>query len=592
MSTRIVTLAAFALAAACNRAPSDAGPSQRDLLAGAWSPEQAQVILDKTHTIRLAPDVSGLTAGEQTALAALLETGELVQTIYEDQLHVDAAAARAQLERRGPAHLRTLYRLFEGPVATTLENKRVPFLAADPPQPGRSVYPWRMTREEIDQFLHEHPDQQESISAPRTVVRRAADADSDLATLDRYPVLDALHPGLRTRLELIGRGADRAPLYALPYSVAYGDRLVRAHELLTRAADALAADDPELAGYLRNRGRDLLSDDYESGDAAWVTGRFRHLNAEIGSYETYDDALLGVKTFFGFSLLALRAGDTDKLRAALGGLQAFEDSLPYEHHKRVRENIPVGVYDVIADFGQARGGNTASILPNDPLMARRYGRTIVLRANIMRNPEIADAEQRSWRAVVAPAQAGELTADGEFQRTLWHEIGHYLGVDRTADGRELGDALGDDADLLEEMKADLVSLFVAQALRAGGYYDDAALRSVEAAGVLRALVNNKPRRDQPYQTMSLIQCNFFLEQGLLRYASGALVIDHARYHEAVGALLARVLEIQYQGDKAAADRFIEQYTRWDEALHGAIAARIRDNQRYRFAIFTYAALGE
>ena len=33
----------------------------------------------------------------------------------------------------------------------------------------------------------------------------------------------------------------------------------------------------------------------------------------------------------------------------------------------IREDIPVGVYDVIADFGQSRGGNTASILPNEAL---------------------------------------------------------------------------------------------------------------------------------------------------------------------------------------------------------------------------------
>ena len=41
-------------------------------------------------------------------------------------------------------------------------------------------------------------------------------------------------------------------------------------------------------------------DDYESGDAAWVTGHFKNLNAQIGSYETYDDELYGVKTFFRF----------------------------------------------------------------------------------------------------------------------------------------------------------------------------------------------------------------------------------------------------------------------------------------------------
>ncbi len=59
-----------------------------------------------------------------------------------------------------------------------------------------------------------------------------------------------------------------------------------------------------------------------------------------------------------------------------------------------------------------------------------------------------------------------------------------------------------------------------------------------------------------------------------------------------GKLLARVLEVQYQGDKAAADRFIDEYAKWDEALHGAVAANIRGRQRYRFRLFKYAALGE
>ena len=46
------------------------------------------------------------------------------------------------------------------------------------------------------------------------------------------------------------------------------------------------------------------------------------------------------------------------------------------------------------------------------------------------------------------------------------------------------------------------------------------------------------------------------------------------------------------GDKAEADRFIDQYTTWKEDLHGVIARNIRDQSRYRFRLFKYAALGE
>lgn len=592
MSTPVAALAAIALFAACDRGSPAHEPPPRDLIAGAWTAEQARPLLAVTRTVRLAPDLSALGAGERAAVGKLLEVGAIMQALYEDQLHPQAAEARAQLERRGSAHLRTLYQLFEGPVANNLDNQRVPFLAVEPPQPGRNVYPWRITRGEVDAFLAAHPDEREAITAPRTVVRRAADLARDLAALDRHPVLDALHPGLRGRLVRAQRGGDPAALVALPYSVANADSLVRAHRLLAEAADAVQAEDPELAGYLRNRGRDLVSDDYESGDAAWVTARFRHLNAEIGSYESYDDELYGAKTFFSLSLLAVRPRETEELRAALGGLQAFEDSLPYRHHKRVRERIPVGVYDVIADFGQARGSNTASILPNEAYLAQRYGRTIILRANIMRSPEFAGDDQLVWRAALAPAHADELVAEGDFQRTLWHEVGHYLGVDTTADGRDLPSALAENADLLEEMKADLVSLFVAEALRDRGYYDDGTFRAVQSAGILRVLLDNRPRRDQPYRTMELIQWNFFLEKGLLRFENGRLAIDRGRYQATVAALLERVLDLQYKGDKGAADRFIAEYTRWDDALHGAIAARLRQTRRFRFALFRYGVLAE
>jgi hypothetical protein len=60
----------------------------------------------------------------------------------------------------------------------------------------------------------------------------------------------------------------------------------------------------------------------------------------------------------------------------------------------------------------------------------------------------------------------------------------------------------------------------------------------------------------------------------------------------VGKLLQKVLEVQYAGDKPGADQFIDQYTSWKDDLHGVIAKNIRDQSRYRFRLFKYAALGE
>ncbi len=564
---------------------------------GYWPLEKSQPLIDKTQTIRLAPDLSKLSEGERKAVAKLIEVGYIFQKLYEEQRHPDALSsyrALEQLDKRTgstPAtqNLLTLYRLFQGPIATTLENKREPFLPVEPSKPGKNMYPWGITKEAVDE-------KGKDILDLRTVVRSATakNLSEDIAKLNKYPALQTFHPGLLAELRSLASKPAANALYAVPYAVVYADDLMKAYGLLREAADAVEKDDDEFARFLRNRARDLLSNDYESGDASWVTGRFKNLNAQIGSYETYDDELFGVKTFFAFCLLQNRQEETTALRQAMKGLQALEDSLPYQHHKQVREDIPVGVYDVVADFGQSRGGNTATILPNESYLARRYGRTILLRANIMRDPNIFEGTSRTLAAAIGEQQAKELTPDGNFYRTLWHEVGHYLGVDRTKDGRDLDEALQDNSNAMEEMKADLVSLFVAEALRKQGYYTDAQLRSVYAGGILRVLQNNRPRRDQPYNTMQLMQWNFYLENGLLTFdpATKTLQVHYDKYHDVVGKMLEKTLAVQYEGDKAGSDRFIDEYTKWDENLHGVIAANIRAQQQYRFRVFKYAALGE
>ncbi len=578
---RLALLAALA-AAGCTNAPAPA------LDGAAWTPAQSAPILDRTMRVSLADNASALTAAEQAAARELIAAGDIMQRLYEDQRHPQAVAARALVAASGRGDLADLYRLSSGPIATTLDNAREAFLPVAPETPARNVWPQGATKEAIEAYLSAHPARRAELLDPRAVVRRASPDERAraLAALDRHPAIDTLHPGLRARLE------SAADYLAIPYSVAYADEIAAVYAHLNAAAAHVAAGDPAFARYLRLRARDLLADDYEAGDAAWVTMRFSgNLNAQIGSYETYDDALFGVKTFFSLSLLQRDAGETAKLSRAIAGLQSIEDALPYDAKKRVRDDIPVGVYNVIADFGQARGMNTATILPNDADLSRRYGRTILMRGNIIRHPDsYAEFSQGAFRAAVDRRRHDDLSVDGNLYRTLWHEIGHYLGVERAADGRDLDVALEDNADALEEMKADLVSLFAARRLSQAGVFSSRDLRAIEAAGVRRVLLKSKPRRDQPYGVMQLIQWNWFVDRGLLKFEDGALTIDYRNYAAASESLLAETLRLQRDGDRAAADAFIDRWTVWDENLHGAVAKRMKDAEKYRFTLVSYDAV--
>jgi hypothetical protein len=252
----------------------------------------------------------------------------------------------------------------------------------------------------------------------------------------------------------------------------------------------------------------------------------------------------------------------------------------------------VGVYNIIADFGQSRGANTASILPNEAAQTRKYGRIILLRNNIMTNPELFDDRKTLFSAAVTAEQAGDLSLQGPFYRTLWHEVGHYLGVDTTQDQRDLNEALSPWGSHYEEMKADLLSLYTSAQLNAAGTMDDDLLRSVQAAGILRVLQRNQPRMDQPYQTMQLMQMNYFLQKGLLSFdpASARLTIHYDRYQQVASQLLEEVLAIQSAGSSERARQFIEKYTAWEAELHERLAQRLREASRYRFRMVRYKAL--
>ena len=601
---KILLVSAGFLLAACSQSEptqnaqvptaNDAAPAREDVTVthdffdGAWGDDRTNAILDKTMRLHLAFDNSQLTAGERAAVAELLAAGERLHALYLDQKHPQGRAAEQALlsasERQG---LNDLFWIMKGPIATTLDNQRQAFLNVDDEAPARNVYPNGVNREGMDAFLADHPDLRDDLLHLRAVVRAASDYNkaAALAVLDARPTLDVLHPGLR---DAINNAVD---YIALPYSVAYADDIFYIYDRLIAAADHMQEDDIAFARFLRLRARDLLADDYDGGDAAWVTGEFTgNLNAQIGSYETYDDALYGVKSFFSLSLLQRDKEKSDELAAAIADIQTIEDALPYNATKKVRSGIPVGVYNVVADFGQSRGTNTATILPNEGHLSRQYGRTILIRSNILTNPQIFEESKRAFVAATHASHHDDFASEGNFYRTLWHEVGHYLGPDQTRAGGDIDAALQDTADLMEEMKADLVSLFAAPRLHEAGYYSDAQLRAIYAAGIRRVLQKNIPRRAQAYQTMQLIQWNWFLDKGLLRFDDGVLTIDYDRYPETIASLLSQILDLQYQGDRDVANAFVDQWTNWDDALHGVIAEKMKAAEGSRFRLVTYEAL--
>lgn len=144
------------------------------------------------------------------------------------------------------------------------------------------------------------------------------------------------------------------------------------------------------------------------------------------------------------------------------------------------------------------------------------------------------------------------------------------------------------------MKADLVSLYAAKTLRETGYLDDASLESFYASGILRTLQTVKPRRDQPYQTMQLMQFNWFLDQGLISFdtKTGLLSVRYEKYHEVVTSLLREILAIQHAGDLARAEAFMDKWTTWTPEIHEVVAKKRKESLKFTSVIVRYGVEGD
>lgn len=564
--------------------------TQENFLQNAWSENQTAELLDKTMRIKFSYNDTGLSENERAAVKELLLAGERMHSIYIDQVHPHAREYEALLSgQQKRTDIKELFRIMKGPIATTLDNKRINYFQSKLKTANENVYPQGVSREELDAFMLENPERKDSILHLRSVVKKATQSNIDevLRTLVERPSLNVLHPGLTERVQ------NATGYFSVPYSVAYADDIFYIYDRLNAAANHMKVEDPAFAKYLTLRARDLLADDYDGGDATWVTANFKgNLNAQIGSYETYDDSLFGVKSYFSLSLLQKDSKKSAELAGGISDIQSIEDALPYDSKKRVRNNIPVGVYNVIADFGQARGTNTATILPNESHLSRQFGRTILIRASVLSNENIFNESNSAFKAATAKIHHNDMALEGNLYRTLWHEIGHYLGPDQTKFGGDIDAALQINADLIEEMKSDLISLFSAKRLHANGAYSDEQLRSIYASGISRVLQKNKPRRAQAYGTMKLIQMNWYLDRKLLTFENGKLYIDYTRYDEAVESLLSEVLNIQHQGNAQATEAFVVKWTKWDDKLHGFIGDAMKASETSRYRLVTYEALGE
>jgi hypothetical protein len=510
--------------------------------------------------VAMTYDKSILSGPEKAALDKLLNAAHIMDELFLRQVWDGNVALRdsivtASQVREGAtdaekevaaeaAELLNFFRINFGPW-DRIDNDS-PFINSLAKPAHANYYPNDMAKEEFEQFVAVHPEQEAAFTGYFTTIRRD----------------------------------EGGALKAVPYNVEYNTFLAEAAGELRAAADILTdpantgsfsdgVDYATLAVYLRSRADAFLSNDYYQSDMDWMDVKDNIIDVTIGPYEVYEDGLFGYKAAFEAFIAVRNPADGEKLEGLKSYMQKLENNLPIpvEHKNPNRgSESPISVVDLAFTAGDTKAGvqTIAFNLPNDERVREAKGSKKVMLKNI----SMAKCEKilvPIAEMLLDPHQIEYVDFETYFYNTLMHEFAHGLGPGniKLADGTEttVNKELKELYSFMEEAKADILGLYNTAYLVKEGFLpegSDTRAYVTFLPGFFRAI---RFGTHSAHGKANLMEFNYLKEKGGISFSetNGTFHVNLDKMPMAVEALAKELLMIQALGDYAAAKNFIDTY---------------------------------
>src|ERR1700693_391526 len=351
--------------------------------------------LAKSRRVQMPFRTADLSAREQQLVRKLVEACGYLESIYWRQSDPDGLTLYQSLaasRNRRDVKLRTY--LWINASRFDLIDQNHPFVGTEPVPPGRGFYPANLTRDQVEQYVRQYPEQKAAIYDQFTIVRW-----------------------------------NQGKLEAVPYRIAFRAFLEPAANALRAAAKL--SDDPAFAKFLELRADALLSDDYFPSDLAWLDLKNPKFDIIFAPYETYMDSLLGVKGSYGAAVMVRNERESKKLELFQKYVADIQDALPLSPEDRPSKRgleTPMEVMDAPYRAADLRHGYqaVADNLPNDPRVHEQKGSKKIFFKNFM-DARVNYIILPVARKLMEPEQASKVSGEGYLLTTIMHEICHGLG---------------------------------------------------------------------------------------------------------------------------------------------------------------------
>ncbi len=500
--------------------------------------------LAKFRRVQMPFRTTDLSLRDQKLVRKLVEACGYLESIYWRQSDPDALTlyqSLASSQNRRDVELRR-YLWINASHFDLIDNNK-PFVGTEPMPPGRGFYPAKLTREQVEQYVQQHPEQKAAIYNQFTIVRW-----------------------------------DEGKLATVPYRIAFRSFLEPAAKALRAAADL--SDDAAFAKFLRLRADALLSDDYFASDIAWLELKNPKFDIIFAPYETYLDGLLGVKGSYGAAVLVRHERESKKLELFQQYVPQIQDSLPLAPEDRPSKQgleTPMEVMDAPFRAGDLTHGYqaVADNLPNDPRVHEQKGSKKLFFKNFM-DARVNYIILPVARKLMVPEQAAKVSGEGYLQSTVMHEICHGLGpaYSRTPAGKvDIREAIGHQYSGLEEAKADVTGMFALKWLVDHGALPKEKLEEYYASYVGGIFRTVRFGIAEAHGQAEMMEFNYLSERGAIhRDTNGRYAIDYAQMPGAMADLTKELLQIEATGDRARAENWFKKYDSMPADLKASLDA--------------------
>ena len=515
-----------------------------------------------------SPEYAELAEGDKEALKHLVRAAIVLDKVnmqldnpnnlpFKDYLEAEISKGNEQAKLT-----KILFDAQKGVCSLDRESNMIELVKGVSMRPGKGVYPQDLEKEEFHTILINmlrggKVDEVAKILNQRSVVERAG---NELVATDYVEKFKDDFAVMASELEKAAETSTNADF----------------NEFLLLQAKALRTADPMLDAY---------------ADKKWATLQDTPLEFTI-TRENYSDELTetvvenpelknlldenGIvpvaKDFLGGRVGIINKKGTEAILGVKNYLPLMAQNMPFKDDyiqnispdKESKQTmVDADLVAVTGDVGEFRAGITlAENLPNDDKLSIKEldgGRRNVYHRQIrlITSEDAREKMQKRLAATLNPELHKFYNDEADHWFTVGHENGHSLGPKSGTEG------LGKYKSIIEENKADMISLAMLDILTEAGMYTPEQRKQIIVTYAADNMMMSKPTLSQAHRVRSVMQNYYFMKEGAIEISpEGILNVNIDKMVPTARKMLEEIIQVQIKGDFAKGEKYVMDNFVW------------------------------